>query len=108
MISRRELIVGVGGAAAGGALASSLGGTTFFNYGDTPVNVFDYRELARKRLPKIVFDYPEGGSGGERSLLHNREAFDRLVFRPKRLLDISKRDMSIAGHSTLQCTACRR
>jgi (S)-mandelate dehydrogenase len=94
MISRRELLVSVGGVAAGGALASSLGGETFFNYGDTPVNVFDYRELARKRLPKIVFDYLEGGSGGERSLFHNREVFDRLVFRPRRLLDISKRDIS--------------
>nr|WP_275199381.1 alpha-hydroxy-acid oxidizing protein [Bradyrhizobium sp. CSA207] len=72
-----------------------MGGTNVLNYGDTPVNVFDYRELARRRLPRIIFDYLEGGSGGERSLVHNREVFDRLVFRPKRLLDISKRDISI-------------
>ena len=94
MISRRNVLFGIGGAAVGGALANSPGGTTFFNYGDAPVNALDYRELARARLPKIVFDYLEGGAGGEWSLLHNREIFERLVFRPKRLLDISKRDIS--------------
>lgn len=95
MISRRNVLFGVGGAAVGGALASSLSGVQLFNYGDTPVNLFDYRELARSRLPKIIFDYLEGGAGGEWSLSHNREIFERLVFRPKRLLDLSKRDISI-------------
>ncbi|MBR1130821.1 alpha-hydroxy-acid oxidizing protein [Bradyrhizobium iriomotense] len=94
MISRRNVLFGIGGAAVGGALTSSLGEAKLFDYGDTPVNVFDYRELARTRLPRIVFDYLEGGAGGEWSLSHNREIFERLVFRPKRLLDISKRDIS--------------
>lgn len=60
-----------------------------------PINVEDYRALAESRLPKMVFAYLEGGAGDERALAHNREVFDRLDFQPKRLTDVSKRDISI-------------
>ena len=55
----------------------------------------DYRALAKDRLPKMVFDFLEGGAADERALVHNREVFSRLNLRPRRMVDISKRDLSV-------------
>jgi (S)-mandelate dehydrogenase len=60
-----------------------------------PLNVEDYRTLARKRLPKIIFDYLEGGADDETGMLHNHEVFGRYRLMPRRLIDVSKRDTSI-------------
>jgi len=60
-----------------------------------PVNVADYRTLAKKRLPKIVFDYLDGGAEDEFGLDRNRREFDNILFRPRRLVDVSKRSMGI-------------
>jgi (S)-mandelate dehydrogenase len=60
-----------------------------------PFDVSDYRELARRRLPRIIFDYLEGGADDEKALLRNRAIFDRLRFKPHRLVDVSKRDLAI-------------
>jgi L-lactate dehydrogenase (cytochrome) len=45
--------------------------------------VDDYRRLARRRLPKFVFDYIEGGAGDERSASRNMEAFQLVDFVPR-------------------------
>ncbi|OHV73619.1 alpha-hydroxy-acid oxidizing enzyme [Pseudofrankia sp. BMG5.36] len=58
------------------------------------VNVEDFRRLARRRLPRAVFDALEGGAGDEVSLRRNRTAFDRIEFRPRPLADVAKRDLS--------------
>jgi (S)-mandelate dehydrogenase len=60
-----------------------------------PVNVEDYRILAQRRLPKIIFDYLEGGADDEIGMKHNREAFERYRLVPRRLVDVSKRDTRI-------------
>lgn len=60
----------------------------------TPLNVADYRELARRRLPNMVFDYLEGGAEDEKGLNHNRNVFDTLRFKPRRLIDVSQRELS--------------
>lgn len=60
-----------------------------------PRNVEDYRRLAAKRLPRMVFDYLDGGAESERGLRRNREAFETICFEPWRLLDVSQRDLSI-------------
>jgi (S)-mandelate dehydrogenase len=60
-----------------------------------PFNVEDYRCLAGKRLPKVVFDYLEGGADDEVGLKHNRAVFERVRFMPHRLVDVSRRDISI-------------
>jgi len=60
-----------------------------------PVNVEDYRILAQRRLPKIIFDYLEGGVDDEIGMKHNREVFDRYRLMPRRLVDVSKRDTGI-------------
>ena len=60
-----------------------------------PVNVEDYRSLAQRRLPKIIFDYLEGGADDEIGMKHNREVFERYRLMPRRLVDVSKRDTGI-------------
>ena len=51
------------------------------------VNVQDFRELARRRLPKVVFDYLDGGAEDEITLRENRSAFQDLTFnRGSRLI----------------------
>jgi len=47
------------------------------------VNVQDFRLLARRRLPKVVFDYLDGGAEDEITLHENRRAFEDLTFRPR-------------------------
>jgi (S)-mandelate dehydrogenase len=59
-----------------------------------PVNVADFRELARKRLPRMVFDYLDGGAEDELGMQHNRQVFENLRFQPHRLVDVSRRDIS--------------
>nr|AAB27970.1 FMN-dependent membrane-bound L(+)-mandelate dehydrogenase {N-terminal} [Pseudomonas putida, Peptide Partial, 58 aa] [Pseudomonas putida] len=52
-------------------------------------NVEDYRKLAQKRLPKMVYDYLEGGAEDEYGVKHNRDVFQQWRFKPKRLVDVS-------------------
>jgi (S)-mandelate dehydrogenase len=59
------------------------------------VNVEDYRILAQRRLPKMIFDYLEGGAEDEVGMKHNREVFERYRLMPRRLVDVSKRDIGI-------------
>jgi (S)-mandelate dehydrogenase len=61
-----------------------------------PVNVEDYRILAQRRLPKMIFDYLAGGADDEIGMKHNREVFERYRLMPRRLVDVSKRDSGIA------------
>jgi (S)-mandelate dehydrogenase len=63
-------------------------------WNNAPLNDADYRELARRRLPKMVFDYLEGGAEDEQGLQHNREVFQNVRFKPRRLVDVSQRDLS--------------
>lgn len=60
----------------------------------TAASVADYRRLARRRLPRGVFDYVDGGAEDELSLRRNGEAFRRLEFRPRVLCDVSAVDTS--------------
>ena len=46
--------------------------------------VDDLREIARRRLPRGVFDYIDGGAEDERSMGRNVGAFGRIEFRPAR------------------------
>jgi (S)-mandelate dehydrogenase len=58
------------------------------------INIEDLRAIARRRLPRFVFDYVDGGAEDERTLTDNRAAFARLRFRPRMLVDVSRRDVS--------------
>ena len=56
-------------------------------------NIETLRAIARKRVPKFVFDYVDGGSEDEVTLNANLDSFERLRFRPRTLMDVSKRDL---------------
>jgi len=47
------------------------------------VNIEDLRRAARKRLPRVVFDYIDGGAEAEVTLRENCQAFERVTFRPR-------------------------
>jgi L-lactate dehydrogenase (cytochrome) len=47
------------------------------------VNIADLRAIAKKRLPRVVFDYIDGGAGAEWTLRENVRVFDDIVFRPR-------------------------
>tara|TARA_Y100001968_G_scaffold226919_1_gene209664 strand:+ start:7234 stop:8412 length:1179 start_codon:yes stop_codon:yes gene_type:complete len=47
------------------------------------VNVSDLRGLAKKRLPKMVFDYIDSGADREQTLSQNCSAFNEIYFRPR-------------------------
>src|SRR5438045_6864247 len=52
------------------------------------VNIEDLRQLARRRLPRVVFDYLDGGAEGEVTLRENRRAFDAVTFRPRHAVSL--------------------
>ncbi|MDX1484847.1 MAG: alpha-hydroxy acid oxidase [Alphaproteobacteria bacterium] len=60
---------------------------------DRCYNIADMREIARRRLPKGVFEYLDRGAEDEVALADNREAFRRLKLRTRFLVDLSERDM---------------
>jgi L-lactate dehydrogenase (cytochrome) len=47
------------------------------------VNVDDLRRLAKRRLPRVVFDYIDGGADAEQTMRENCEIFDCVTFRPR-------------------------
>src|SRR5207237_7105093 len=57
------------------------------------VNIEDLRRLARRRLPKVVFDYLDGGAEGEVTLRENRRAFDAVTFRPRHAVGLPGVDL---------------
>jgi L-lactate dehydrogenase (cytochrome) len=54
----------------------------------------DLRRVARRRLPRAVFDFIEGGAGDELTVARNRAAFERLLFEARVLVDVSKREQA--------------
>lgn len=48
------------------------------------------RRLARRRAPRVVFDYVDGAAEGELSMARAAEAFARVEFRPHVLRDVSR------------------
>ncbi len=57
-----------------------------------PQSYDDFRRLARRRLPRLVYDFVEGGADGEVTLRANHEAFDRVQFTAASLVDVAERD----------------
>jgi isopentenyl diphosphate isomerase/L-lactate dehydrogenase-like FMN-dependent dehydrogenase len=57
------------------------------------VNIYDLRSLARRRVPKIVFNYIDGGAEGELTRQENRRAFDAITFRPRQAVAVANADL---------------
>ena len=54
----------------------------------------DLRQLSRRRIPKMFFDYAEAGSYAEETLRANRADMERIRLRQRVLVDVSQRDLS--------------
>jgi len=54
----------------------------------------DLRQIARRRLPRGVFDYIDGGAEDEVTMAANASAYRRLTFSPRVLRDVSEVDIS--------------
>ena len=59
-----------------------------------PASLSDYRELARRRLPRQIFDYVDGGAFGEVTLAANRDDYHAINFRQRVLRDVSTRRLA--------------
>jgi isopentenyl diphosphate isomerase/L-lactate dehydrogenase-like FMN-dependent dehydrogenase len=57
------------------------------------INVEDLRSLAYRQLPKVVFDYIDGGAESEVTLRANLLAFDAVTFRPRHAIAIPHCDL---------------
>jgi L-lactate dehydrogenase (cytochrome) len=60
----------------------------------TPASVADYRALAESRLPRMLFDYIDGGSYDEVTLVANRKDFQAIQLRQRVMHDVSNVDTS--------------
>ena len=58
------------------------------------INVADLREFARRRLPRMVFDYIDGGAEGEVTLRENCRIFEDVRFRPRSGVVVPKVDLT--------------
>jgi 4-hydroxymandelate oxidase len=61
-----------------------------------PINLFEYESLAKQYLSQMAFDYYSSGAADELTLRYNRAACDRYQLRPRMLVDVSQRDLSIS------------
>ena len=68
---------------------------------DDAINIEDLHRMAKRKLPKIIFDFIEGGLEDERGLERNRTAFHKHQLLPRYLVDVSVRDQSatLFGHT---------
>ena len=59
-----------------------------------PATVLDYRELARRRLPRQLFDYIDGGAYEEATMRSNVSDLARVLLRQRVMRDVSVREQS--------------
>src|ERR1700731_3039401 len=64
------------------------------------VNIYDLRRVAQQRLPRVVFDYLDGGAEGEVTLRENCRIFDDVTFRPRHAVAFDNCDLraTVLGH----------
>ena len=54
------------------------------------LSIEDLRSLARRRVPRAIFDYADGGSYDERTIKRNAADLDAMTFRQRVMVDVSK------------------
>lgn len=52
-------------------------------------SIDEIRDAARRALPKVIFEFVDGGASDERTIQRNVEDFDRIALRPRSLVDVS-------------------
>jgi L-lactate dehydrogenase (cytochrome) len=63
--------------------------------GLAPATALDYRELARRRLPRQLFDYVDGGAYEETTLRANVADLERVLLRQQVMRDVSVRNQAV-------------
>jgi isopentenyl diphosphate isomerase/L-lactate dehydrogenase-like FMN-dependent dehydrogenase len=61
---------------------------------DALKTIDEVRDAARGALPKVIFEFVDGGAGDEVTMRRNIEAFDRWTLDPRFLVDVGEVDMS--------------
>lgn len=61
-----------------------------------PASTDDYRRIAEKRLPRMLFDYIDGGAYSEATMAANVADFASLALKQRVLRDVSKIDTSLS------------
>lgn len=61
---------------------------------DHAVNIEDIRRLAKRRLPRAVFEVIEGGAGDDLTLTANRADLERITLLPRSLVDVKGIDLT--------------
>ena len=64
--------------------------------GLAPATVLDYRELARRRLPRQLFDYIDGGAYEESTMRANVSDLDAVKLRQRVMRDVSTRSQGVS------------
>ena len=72
------------------ATAVSMTQTRPRRWGSHIINIADLREAAAGRIPKVVFDYLDGGADGEVTLRENCRVFDEVIFRPRQAVKLAQ------------------
>lgn len=57
------------------------------------VKIEDLRRVAKGRVPRVVFDYLDGGAEGEVTLRENCRAFEQVTFRPRHAVAVGACDL---------------
>src|SRR5437016_7451272 len=60
-----------------------------------PATALDYRELARRRLPRQLFDYVDGGAYEEATMRANVADLEEVLLRQVVMRDVSDRDQKV-------------
>jgi len=80
-------------------LVSMFGAAAFAQERDDalfePVRVMDFAPLAKAKLDPAAWDYLDGGSEDEVALADNRAAFNKIIIRPRALVDVHQIDLSL-------------
>jgi (S)-mandelate dehydrogenase len=62
---------------------------------DSALSVADLRKMARRRLPRAIFDFIDGGAEDEVTTRANASAWESLTFVPQALVDVSSRTTAV-------------
>ena len=60
-----------------------------------PINLYEYEKLAADLIPHPEWDFVEGGATDEITVRRTRDAFDSIMLRPRMLVDVDQRDLSL-------------
>ena len=59
------------------------------------ISVDEARTRAKRKLPRVAFDFIDGGSDDEVTLRENRRAFEQVELRPRQLMKVTEREQSV-------------